>query len=79
MPEGNGSGGESRTGEGDSSRALWRAIKAFFRGPDHDQSLRSQIEEAIEEHEGDPVDSAAGDGDLLPLERQMLKNAQTRS
>nr|WP_255630917.1 hemolysin family protein [Novosphingobium sp. FKTRR1] len=53
---------------------MWRAIKAFFRGPDHDQSLRSQIEEAIEEHEGDPVDSAAGDGDLLPLERQMLKN-----
>lgn len=74
MPEGNGSGGESRSGEGDSSSALWRAIKAFFRGPDHDQSLRAQIEEAIEEHEGDPPDTGAGQGDLLPLERQMLKN-----
>ncbi|WP_298164872.1 hemolysin family protein [Novosphingobium sp.] len=74
MPEGNGSGGESRSGEGDSSGALWRALKAFFRGPDHDQSLRAQIEEAIEEHEGDSGGSNGADGDLLPLERQMLKN-----
>lgn len=74
MPEGNGSGGESRSGEGDSSGALWRALKAFFRGPDHDQSLRAQIEEAIEEHEGDAGGSNGADGDLLPLERQMLKN-----
>ena len=74
MPEGNGSGGESRSGEGDSSRALWRALKAFFRGPEHDQSLRAQIEEAIEEHEGDDGGSNGADGDLLPLERQMLKN-----
>lgn len=74
MPEGNGSGGESRSGEGDSSGALWRALKAFFRGPDHDQSLRAQIEEAIEEHEGEAGGSNGADGDLLPLERQMLKN-----
>ena len=74
MPEGNGSGGESRSGEGDSSGALWRALKAFFRGPEHDQSLRAQIEEAIEEHEGDARGSTGANGDLLPLERQMLKN-----
>lgn len=74
MPEGNGSGGESRSGEGDGRGALWRALKAFFRGPDHDQSLRAQIEEAIEEHEGDAGGSNGADGDLLPLERQMLKN-----
>lgn len=74
MPEVGGSGGESRSGEGDSSGALWRALKAFFRGPDHDQSLRAQIEEAIEEHEGDAGGSNGADGDLLPLERQMLKN-----
>ncbi|WP_298290007.1 hemolysin family protein [Novosphingobium sp.] len=78
MPEVGASGGDSRSGEGDSSRALWRALKAFFRGPDHDQSLRAQIEEAIEEHEGEPRNRSGPNGgragDLVPLERQMLKN-----
>ncbi|ABD25424.1 CBS protein [Novosphingobium aromaticivorans DSM 12444] len=75
MPEGNGSAGESRSSDGDSSsRALWRAIRAFFRGPDHDQSLRAQIEEAIDEHEGEPHHEGASKGDLVPLERQMLRN-----
>ncbi|BEV01525.1 CBS domain-containing protein [Novosphingobium olei] len=74
MAEGSASAGESRSGDGDSSGALWRVIKAFFRGPDHDQSLRAQIEEAIEEHEHEPGHSEGGDGDLVPLERQMLKN-----
>lgn len=74
MPEGNGSGGDSRSGEGESNRALWRILKAFFRGSDPDQSLRAQIEEAIEEHEGDPAQTVDARGDLLPLERQMMKN-----
>lgn len=74
MPEGNGSGGDSRSGEGDSNGALWRAIKAFFKGPDQDQSLRAQIEEAIEEHEGEHGSPGGSDGDLVALERQMLKN-----
>ena len=74
MPEGNGSGGDSRSGEGDSNGALWRAIRAFFKGPDQDQSLRAQIEEAIEEHEGEHGSPGGSDGDLVPLERQMLKN-----
>ena len=74
MPEGNGSGGDSRSGEGDSSPALWRMVKALFRGSDHDQSLRAQIEEAIEEHEGELGTSPDTSGDLVPLERQMLRN-----
>ncbi|MDT0508921.1 hemolysin family protein [Novosphingobium sp. MMS21-SN21R] len=79
MPEGNDSTGESRSGDADSSspalwRALWRAIRVFFRGPDHDQSLRAQIEEAIDEHEGETHPANAGNGDLVPLERQMLRN-----
>lgn len=37
-----------------------------------DQSLRAQLEEAIDEHEEDG--SAAAAGDLSPLERQMLRN-----
>ena len=74
MPEGNGSGGESRSGESDSRSAVWRTIRAFFRGSDPDQSLRAAIEEAIEEHEGEPGNRAGGNGDLMPIERQMLKN-----
>ena len=63
-----GPGGESRSGESDSNRALWRAIKAFFSGSEGDQSLRAQLEEAIDEHEGDEQ------GDLNALERQMVRN-----
>ncbi|MFN3469133.1 MAG: CBS domain-containing protein [Novosphingobium sp.] len=79
MPEGNGSSGESRAGDADSSssgnrRALWRAIRGFFKGSDHDLSLRAQIEEAIDEHEGEPNHDARRNGDLVPLERQMLRN-----
>ncbi|MFO1255909.1 MAG: hemolysin family protein [Sphingomonadaceae bacterium] len=37
-----------------------------------DQSLRAQLEEAIDEHEEDGGEDA--DGDLSPLERQMLRN-----
>jgi len=56
VPEGNGSGGESRSGEGDSSTehrgvGLWRKAKALFRGSDHDQSLRAQIEEATSDYD----------------------------
>lgn len=75
MPEGNDSDGEDRSGDADSSsRPFWRAIKVFFRGPDSDQSLRSQIEEAIDEHEGETRSTSAEKGDLVPLERQMLRN-----
>ena len=80
MPEGNGSGGESRSGEGDSSGALWRALKGFFRGSDHDQSLRAQIEEAIEEHECDAGGSNGADAAwrtvppcLLPVKRRGME------
>ena len=65
-------GGDSRSGDSDSRSALWRTLKAalFGRG-DGDQSLRAQLEEAIDEHEDDPGDAA---GDLSPLERLMVRN-----
>ena len=76
MPEGNGSPGESRGGDYDSrttaNRALWRAIRAFFAGDGGEQSLRAQLEEAIDEREGDS--GGANDGDLTPPERQMVRN-----
>ena len=65
-------GGDSRSGDSDSRSALWRTLKAalFGRG-DGDQSLRAQLEEAIDEHEDDPGDAV---GDLSPIERQMVRN-----
>ncbi|MET0588022.1 MAG: CBS domain-containing protein [Novosphingobium sp.] len=69
----NGRLGDPGTGEPDSKRTLWRALRRFFDRGDSDQSLRAQLEEAIDEHEDDAADSAAK-GDLSPLERQMLRN-----
>ncbi len=64
---------DSQSGEPDSKRTLWRALRRFFDGGDGDQTLRAQLEEAIDDH---PESEAGGGihGDLNPLERQMLKN-----
>ena len=75
MAEIGGNGGrnaDSGNGDGDSSRrSVWRSIRRFFDG-DTDQSLRAQLEEAIDEHEDAPGRGPAGD--LSLLERQMLRN-----
>jgi magnesium and cobalt transporter len=55
---------------GDSSGRLWRGLRGLLFGEDSEPTLRDQIEEAIEEHEGE----AAAKGDLSPVERQMLRN-----
>ncbi|MGE3690341.1 MAG: hemolysin family protein [Novosphingobium sp.] len=68
-----GRNGDSASGEGDSRRSPWRALRKALGFPDGDQSLRAQLEEAIDEHEDDAAKEAAH-GDLSPLERQMLKN-----
>ncbi len=62
------------TGEADSSGTLWRAVRRFFLRSDGEQSLRAQLEEAIDEHEDDAGTAAGISGDLSPLERQMLRN-----
>ena len=68
-------GRHGESGDPDSWRSLWRTIRRFFEGGDSDQSLRAQLEEVIAEHEEGAED---GDkphkGDLLPIERQMLRN-----
>jgi magnesium and cobalt transporter len=70
-----GRSGDSVSGEPDSRRTLWRGIRKFFDRGDADQSLRAQLEEAIDEHEEDGGGSNSGaNGDLSPLERQMLRN-----
>jgi len=68
---------ETASGEADSSSGLWLAIRKFFDLHDGDRSLRAQLEDAIDEHEGDngaPGDNGESKGDLSPVERQMLRN-----
>lgn len=70
----NGRNGDAPAGEPDSRHSLWRTVKRFFDRSDGDQSLRAQIEEAIDEHEDDAAQEGEAPGDLSPLERQMLRN-----
>ncbi|WP_427969582.1 hemolysin family protein [Altererythrobacter sp.] len=69
---------QSSAGDADSSSGLWLAIRKILRVGDGDRSLRAQLEEAIDEHEGENGETApnesAGGGDLSSVERQMLRN-----
>ncbi|MDE8650371.1 hemolysin family protein [Novosphingobium album (ex Liu et al. 2023)] len=69
----NGRHTESGAGDPDSSGSLWRVIRRLFVS-DVDQSLRAQIEEVINEHEGESDADGKANGDLSQLERQMLRN-----
>ena len=59
----------TRHDEGGSSR-LWRGMRSLLFGDDGEQTLRDEIEEAIDEAE----ESRPVAGDLSPTERQMLRN-----
>ncbi|KWV93367.1 hemolysin family protein [Erythrobacter sp. YT30] len=71
---------QSTAGEAESSSGLLSAFRKILKLDEGDRSLRAQLEEAIDEHEGENGDtepddsSAGGNGDLLPVERQMLRN-----
>jgi magnesium and cobalt transporter len=68
---------DSQTGEADSNRGLWLAIRKFFETDDGERSLREQLEDAIDEHDaaqGDEDEKMPPNGDLSPVERQMLRN-----
>jgi CBS domain containing-hemolysin-like protein len=55
---------------GGNGRSVWRGLRSFLFGDDSEATLRHQIEEVIESHEGEqPLV-----GDLSPVERQMLRN-----
>lgn len=65
---------ETPSGDGDSRSILTRLARYVMRGGEADQSLRAQLEEAIDEHEEDAGTHQSDNGDLSPLERQMLRN-----
>ena len=49
---------------------FWQGVRDMLFGADNEPTLRDQIEEAIEEHEGERQQA----GDLSPVERQMVRN-----
>jgi CBS domain containing-hemolysin-like protein len=62
----------SSAGNGDSNDSIWRGLKTLIFGDQGEDTLRDQLEEAIDRHEDDPAPDAKGD--LTPLERQMVRN-----
>ncbi|MFD1610462.1 hemolysin family protein [Sphingomonas tabacisoli] len=66
MPEDSSRSGHASDGSG----RLWRGLRDMLFGSDSEPTLRDQIEEAIEEHEGEPAEA----GDLSQVERQMVRN-----
>ncbi|MEM6826655.1 MAG: hemolysin family protein [Pseudomonadota bacterium] len=70
---------QSPAGDAESSKGLVSLFKKMIGAGDGDRSLRAQLEEAIDEHEGEngdepPDESGSANGDLSPVERQMLRN-----
>jgi CBS domain containing-hemolysin-like protein len=65
---------DTASGDADSRSGFWSAIRGLFEERD-EQSLRAQLEEAIDEHvdDGSVVRGKPGD-DLSPVELQMLRN-----
>ena len=57
---------------GPHDQGLWSGLKAMVFGREPEDTLRDQLEEAIDRHEGDPAPDAKGD--LSPLEREMVRN-----
>ncbi|MEH3099168.1 hemolysin family protein [Sphingomonas adhaesiva] len=51
---------------------IFAGLRNLIFGEQHEETLRDQLEEAIDRHEDDPAPDAKGD--LTPLERQMLRN-----
>lgn len=74
---------QSPAADAESSSGVLSSLGAVIRkivgAGDSDRSLRAQLEEVIDEHEGEngdtaPDDNAQSNGDLLPIERQMVRN-----
>ena len=70
MPEGDSSSGTA--GQASNDGSIWRSFRTFIFGDPGDDSLRAQLEEAIDAHEDDPTPDSKGD--LSPIERTMVRN-----
>jgi CBS domain containing-hemolysin-like protein len=67
---------EGGRNEGRNEGGLWQGLKSLIFGEESEHSLRKEIEEAIDEYDGEDDAGAtpATKGDLSPIERQMLRN-----
>lgn len=75
MPDGDSIGVRHASEDDDNSGHLWIRLKRLFSRADRNQSLREQLEEAIDEHEvSDESSDNIANGDLSPVERDMLRN-----
>jgi CBS domain containing-hemolysin-like protein len=61
---------EDSSSSAQNGRTFWNGLRTLLFGDDSEATLRGEIEEAIENHEGE----VPAVGDLTPVERQMLKN-----
>ena len=68
-------------GDAESSSGIWSAFKKLVGAGEANRSLRKTLEEKIDEHEGENANhtdesssDGTGNGDLSPVERQMLRN-----
>jgi CBS domain containing-hemolysin-like protein len=61
-----------KEGDSKSDSGLLGGLRAMLFGDNAEPTLRDQIAEAIDEHEDDPAPDS--EGDLTPVERQMVKN-----
>jgi CBS domain containing-hemolysin-like protein len=61
---------EPRSDAAPGGPSFWRSLRTFLLGDESEATLREEIEEAIESHEGE----VPAVGDLSPIERQMLRN-----
>ncbi|MEL7217750.1 MAG: hemolysin family protein [Pseudomonadota bacterium] len=78
MPDSQSPAGDAESSSGLLSN-LGSVLKKLVGAGDGDRSLRAQLEEVIDEHEDENVgeqseDTGGGNGDLSPVERQMLRN-----
>ncbi|NVE94231.1 hemolysin family protein [Altererythrobacter lutimaris] len=67
----------SAAGDAESRSGLLPALRKVLKLGGSDRSLRAQLEEAIDEHEDENSDedvATPDNGDLSPVERQMLRN-----
>ncbi|MBP6112745.1 MAG: HlyC/CorC family transporter [Sphingobium sp.] len=67
---------DSSGGAANEGGKIWRGIKSLLFGNDGDQTLRRELEEAIDDYDEEAGEEAGQrvKGDLSPLERQMLRN-----
>ena len=66
----------SSASNGGENTGLWHSIKSLIFGEDGEQTLRKELEDAIDEYDGEEEQGASppAKGDLSAIERQMLRN-----